>query len=435
MNRISRFSYAVGVICFSIILLFIIGINRIPFHPDETSLLYQSRDLEKLFTEPSSLVWVSERTGELDQSYRLLNPPLPKYIIGIGRILSGYTSESVGVDWDWSASWEENVNSSALPDPELLLGSRLAITAVLAFSMIPLGLIAKRLSGRGLVIVTLLIFGLHSLVLLHGRRAMSEGPLIFGISLAILGILEAEKRPWLAGIGTAIAASSKLSAVALFPVALFSIVWRKKDDDPGGKMRLRGVLFFSIAAVLVTLMLNPVLWSNPLAGVGRIWNSRLDFVERQTQTLRAVSPNQILETPSERIGSMLIMLFFRKPQTSEVANYVEQTDPEEAAYLGNSMNTLISGIVGGSVALLLTFSGIGLSLNQLRRAEWRKQREIILLIIGTFAQAVSILMANSIPFQRYYIPLVPFIILWMGLGISGLYDALKKAARSQSGSS
>jgi 4-amino-4-deoxy-L-arabinose transferase-like glycosyltransferase len=423
------------VLCFSIILLFIIGIDRIPFHPDETSLLYQSRDLEKLFTEPSSLVWVSERTGELDQSYRLLNPPLPKYIIGIGRILSGYSSESVGVDWDWSASWEENVNSSALPDPELLLGSRLAITAVLAFSMFPLGLIAKRLSGRGLVIVTLLIFGLHSLVLLHGRRAMSEGPLIFGISLAILGILEAEKRPWLAGIGTAIAASSKLSAVALFPVALFSIVWRKKDDDPGGKMRLRGVLFFSIAAVLVTLMLNPVLWSNPLAGVGRIWNSRLDFVERQTQTLRAVSPNQILETPSERIGSMLIMLFFRKPQTSEVANYVEQTDPEEAAYLGNSMNTFISGIVGGSVALLLTVSGIGLSLNQLRRAEWRKQREIILLIIGTFAQAVSILMANSIPFQRYYIPLVPFIILWMGLGISGLYDALKKAARSQSGSS
>jgi 4-amino-4-deoxy-L-arabinose transferase-like glycosyltransferase len=423
------------VLCFSIILLFIIGIDRIPFHPDETSLLYQSRDLEKLFTEPSSLVWVSERTGELDQSYRLLNPPLPKYIIGIGRILSGYSSESVGVDWDWSASWEENVNSSALPDPELLLGSRLAITAVLAFSMFPLGLIAKRLSGRGLVIVTLLIFGLHSLVLLHGRRAMSEGPLIFGISLAILGILEAEKRPWLAGIGTAIAASSKLSAVALFPVALFSIVWRKKDDDPGGKMRLRGVLFFSIAAVLVTLMLNPVLWSNPLAGVGRIWNSRLDFVERQTQTLRAVSPNQILETPSERIGSMLIMLFFRKPQTSEVANYVEQTNPEEAAYLGNSMNTFISGIVGGSVALLLTVSGIGLSLNQLRRAEWRKQREIILLIIGTFAQAVSILMANSIPFQRYYIPLVPFIILWMGLGISGLYDALKKAARSQSGSS
>ncbi len=389
----------------------------------------------KLFTEPSSLVWVSERTGELDQSYRLLNPPLPKYIIGIGRILSGYSSESVGVDWDWSASWEENVNSSALPDPELLLGSRLAITAVLAFSMFPLGLIAKRLSGRGLVIVTLLIFGLHSLVLLHGRRAMSEGPLIFGISLAILGILEAEKRPWVAGIGTAIAASSKLSAVALFPVALFSIVWRKKDDDPGGKMRLRGVLFFSIAAVLVTLMLNPVLWSNPLAGVGRIWNSRLDFVERQTQTLRAVSPNQILETPSERIGSMLIMLFFRKPQTSEVANYVEQTNPEEAAYLGNSMNTFISGIVGGSVALLLTFSGIGLSLNQLRRAEWRKQREIILLIIGTFAQAVSILMANSIPFQRYYIPLVPFIILWMGLGISGLYDALKKAARLRSGSS
>jgi hypothetical protein len=264
---------------------------------------------------------------------------------------------------------------------------------------------------------------------------MSEGPLIFGIYLAILGILEAEKRPWLAGIGMAIAASSKLSAVALLPVALFSIVWRKKDDDPGGKMRLRGLLLFSIVVVLVTLMLNPVLWSNPLAGVSGIWSSRVEFAIRQTQTLRAVSPDQVLETPSDRISSMLIMLFFRNPQTSEVANYVEQTNPEELAYLGNSLNKLISGNVGGSVAFMLTSTGIGLSLNQLRRAEWKKQRVIMLLIIATLAQAVSILMANAIPFQRYYIPLVPFIILWMGLGISGLYDALKKAARLRSGSS
>jgi len=33
------------------------GISLIPFHPDETSLLYQSRDFEILLSDPASLIW------------------------------------------------------------------------------------------------------------------------------------------------------------------------------------------------------------------------------------------------------------------------------------------------------------------------------------------------------------------------------------------
>jgi 4-amino-4-deoxy-L-arabinose transferase-like glycosyltransferase len=433
VRQISPSGKVIALLSLIIILLFFYGVNSVPFHPDESSLLYQSQDLEKLFTNPSSLVWDSDRTGELDQTYRLLNPPIPKYIVGLGRILAGYDSESVSVDWNWSTSWEENVASSALPDPNLLLGSRITTTAALLCSLIPLILIARRLSGNSLAIITILIFGIYSIILLHGRRAMSEGPLIFGTSLAILGILEAEKHPWLTGLGTALAASSKLSAAALLPVGLIAILWRRKNSKPSNRVRLRDLMIFSLVVIIVTLILNPVLWSNPLAGIGHIWNSRVDFSIRQTETIRAVSPEQVLETPIQRIIGMMVMMFFRGPQTSEVANYIEQTRSDEESYLSNPFNTVISGSISGGIAFLVTSFGVGFSVFQLKGAAWKKQREIILLLIGTAGQAAAILLANSIPFQRYYVPLVPFTILWMSLGFLNFPRVIKKAAQYMDG--
>ena len=411
------------------------GLEKIPFHPDESSVLFQSRDLEKIISDPLSMVWSADRIGEIDQTYRLLNPPLPKYIIGLGRVLAGYSSNDVDNDWNWSGTWDENVASSALPEPKLLLSSRIATTIVMLFSMVPLAITARKISGDRLLIVVLVIFGLHSLALLHGRRAMSEGPLIFGISLAILGILEAEERPWLAGLGTAIAASSKLSAAVLFPVAVIAIIWRRKSQDKDGKLRLRGLLVFCAVAIIVSLLLNPVLWSNPISSIGGIWNSRVEFATQQTETLRGISPELVLETPSQRISAMIAMLFVRRPQTSEVANYVQQLNLGEQSYLSNPINTLFSGFVGGGLALFVSIFGISHSLFRVYKGEWKRKREILLLLIGTVLQASAIFLANTIPFQRYYIPLLPFTILWMGLGISSLLNLIVKAAQTMGGSS
>jgi hypothetical protein len=434
LRHLSRSDWAIALISILIVLYNFIGITSMPFHPDESSMLHQSQDLEKLFADPSMLVWVSERTGETDQTYRLLNPPIPKYIIGLGRLLAGFDSSSVDVDWNWSATWEENEKSSALPDPSLLLGSRVATTAVLVGSLIPLIIIARKLGGNRLAIITILAFAFHSLSLLHGRRAMSEGPLIFGTSLALLGILEADKRPWLTAVGTAIAASSKLSTVVLVPVGILAILWQRKGNQPGGKFPSRDMFIFSTVVILITFLLNPILWSNPFAGIGGIWNSRVDFSIRQRETIQAVSPEQILETPTQRIAGMVGLFFFRTPQTSEVANYQEQTGPDEEAYLRNPLNTLFSGPIGGGIAFTLAILGVVASAFQLRELDWRRRRLIFLLLIGTGVQAGALLVANAIPFQRYYIPLLPFVILWMGLGLLHIPNAIKKAAQYMSGS-
>ena len=433
MKKLNRLEVALTIITLFFIVFLLSGVESVPFHPDESSLLYQSRDLEALFNNPSSLVWSPDRSGELDQTYRLLNPPIPKYILGLGRMLAGFDSEDVNVDWNWSASWEENVAASALPDPNLLHGARIASTVVLLGSLLPLTAISRKLAGNKLAIITVLLFGINSLVLLHGRRAMAEGSLIFGTSLAILGLLEAGERPWLTGVGVAVALSSKLSAGALLPIGLIAVLWpgEKSKEDLGPRIR-RGITY-SIVVILITLILNPILWANPVGGISRIWNSRVDFAERQKEIIESFSPGQLLETPTQRFAGMLVMLYIRPPQTSEVANYIEQTESDEEAYLAHPLNTLTSGIIVGSLTMLLTTIGIGSASLELIGSDAEKKRKVALLILGTFGQVIAILAVNAIPFQRYYLPLLPFILIWMAIALRAVPTGIKKAAQKMGG--
>ena len=100
------------------------GLDRIPFHPDETSLLYQSRDLEFWLLSPATMAWEEQRMEDQDQTYRLLNPSFPKYVLGAGRLLAGFDASSVATDWDWTLSFESNQERGAYPPTGLLRGAR-----------------------------------------------------------------------------------------------------------------------------------------------------------------------------------------------------------------------------------------------------------------------------------------------------------------------
>jgi hypothetical protein len=46
------------------------------------------------------------------------------------------------------------------------------------------------------------------------------------------------------------------------------------------------------------------------------------------------------------------------------------------------------------------------------------------LAVAGMAEALALLWANPLPFQRYYLPLIPFVTLWGAFGASGLAKAL-----------
>ena len=101
------------------------GVPGVPFHPDESTYLYMSRDFDSLFRQgdPAAVTWRAANQPQDVIRYRLLDGALAHYLPGLGRLLGGY-SLALPHDWDWSASWAGNATLGALPDAGLLNAAR-----------------------------------------------------------------------------------------------------------------------------------------------------------------------------------------------------------------------------------------------------------------------------------------------------------------------
>lgn len=410
-------------------LIYLLGAASVPFHPDESSLLYQSRDLETWLTHPLDLAWRPGGAPGDPQEYRALNSPLPKYILGIGRRLAGFGPEAVSVDWNWTLDWAANVSAGAMPDPRLLLGARLASTLLIAFSLFFIYRAGLAVSGQGTALLAVVLAGTNALVLLHTRRAMAEGTLFMAVSFALWGITVAGKRPWLAGAGSALAFAAKQSAAPLALVGLAASMWPRSGD--GGALRWRQGLRFVAAGAALTAVLQPFFWTHPLGAARAMLDARRTLLASQIETMHTVAPGRVLESPAERTAAMLGELFIIPPQLSEAGNYLKETAPQDQAYMDNPFHRLLRGFVAGGLMLGLTLLGLLLSLWPGAIDSHEKRWARRWLAVAGIAEALALLWANPLPFQRYYLPLIPFVTLWGAFGASGLASALLLVRRSR----
>jgi len=403
-------------------LIHVLGTASVPFHPDESSLLYQSRDLEIWLTHPLDLAWRPGGPPGDPAGYRALNAPLPKYVLGIGRRLAGFGPEAVSVDWDWTLDWGANVKAGAMPDPRLLLGARLASSALIALSLLFIYKAGLEISGRGTALLAVFLAGTNALVLLHARRAMAEGTLFLAVSFALWGITVAGRRPWLAGVGSALAFAAKQSAAPLALIGVVAAVWPQPGE--GARIRWKQGLRFLLAGAALTVVLQPFFWAHPLGAARAMLDARRALLTSQIETLHAVAPGRVLESPAERTAAMLGELFIIPPQLSEAGNYLQQTASQDHAYLGNPFHRLLRGFVAGGLMLGLTLLGLLLSLWPASGDIREKRVARRWLAVAGMAEALALLWANPLPFQRYYLPLIPFVTLWGAFGASGLAKAL-----------
>lgn len=399
-------------------LFYFAGVMRPPFHPDETSWLFQSRDLEALLTHPAELAWQTGDPPTLEGTYRALNAPVAKYLLGIGRRLAGFEDSAVAADWDWTATWQANVERGALPSASLLLAARLASACLFPLSLALMYLSGNRMHGRWTGLAAVLLFGTHALVLLHTRRAMAEGALTFAVALAIFGILEGDRRPWLAGLGYALALWSKQSTGVLLPAALIAVVWSRDAVHPW-RRAMRNLAVFLAVAGLATWILNPFLWRSPIQAAGAMLEARRAFVREQSSALAAMQPGMVVEGPGLRLAVMLDQLFLAQPQMAESGNYAAATQAAAAAYMANPLHRLMRGLLAGGLLLALTIVGMGLALARVCRGSAHR-RDLLLLALATLLQTIGLWAAVPLPYQRYVMPLVPFACLWAAYGATAL---------------
>ncbi|MFN3309147.1 MAG: hypothetical protein ACK44E_08055, partial [Anaerolineales bacterium] len=190
------------------------------------------------------------------------------------------------------------------------------------------------------------------------------------------------------------------------------------------RRRLQQALFFGMLFALVTLALNPVLWSNPWRSALAAWQERNSLVQEQVAAIRQVNPELVWESYPQRVLGTIAHLYFTKPATADLKNYLAQTQAAEQAYFNNPIHSLFRSLWGGTLWLFLSLFGLAMAALQARRQALPQPRLVWLLILATALQVVGQVVFIPIPFQRYVLPLIPFQCLWSAKGIEGFIQMM-----------
>lgn len=383
------------------------SILKVPFHPDEATQIYMSEDLELIFNNTSELFFQKNPSEPLKQNYRLLDAPITRYLIGTFRVLFDYEPIS---DWDWSQSWQEN--NQSLPENNLLLVSRVSVAIFFPLSIILFFLILKDLFGSNFWLIGLgtILFSLNSLLLLHTRRAMAESPMIFFMLLSLLILIKIPKKfLFLSSIPISLAINAKQLLIFLVPVAIlliFYLYWKQK------KLIIPQVFLFLTILVGFFILLNPISWKNPTTTIIKMIERRSELSTNQISTIQSVTPDFVTDSFPAKLAAYIGQVFILEPIPQEVSNYDQELKNSIDEYFKNPFHKgILRNLIIGSLFLLITIFGVIKSIS----SDFNHQK--LILISGFLFFTVEILFSLILPFQRYYLPAIPFSIIFTLIGL------------------
>jgi hypothetical protein len=389
------------------------GVSTVPFHPDESSYLFMSSELKTVLTNPSSMYWIARITSEdagKRQWLRLLDPPLAHIAAELGRSAAGLPP--LPRDWDWGETWDYNQRAGVVPSAELLQAGRMAVAALFPFSLAFFFFAARRAAGPFTAWAAVILMAANALLLLHTRRVMAEGILIFAIAFFLWTLLAAHKHPWLAAIPAALAFLAKQSLAPLALVGLLGVLWPAQPGRGWGVRARQALLFVVIYAALI-FAFYPIAWRQPLRVLADMAEKRQYLAEIQLDKYG----NAAISSLGERAAAMARQVYFAAPTFYEDPKYKDVTRASEAAYLANPLHALLRSAPGGGLLLALTLVGMACFGWQVRRRPSPAQRAPALLWITFLLQAVALLAAVPLEWQRYYLPLIPLVCFWAAAGL------------------
>ena len=397
------------------------GVALTPFHGDESMQIHSSIDYVTAFIERDP--WQLSVTEQEDRSHavtrRLLQGSVNPWAIGLAWQLAGFSFADLppAPGWDWGRDYDANIALNLRPTQDKLLLSRLSSALMFAASIPVLFGIAWCFGGRLVAFLASGLYALHPALLLNGRRAMMEGPLLlFGLLTIFCALLllqrglNARRRWWLAlALAGGLALASKHSGI-LFLGGALGWLWLtaalRRDRRQLLAVTLR-IALTGLLALAVFVALSPALWSNPPERLQRLLETRDEILRVQVKNWQ---PGGLGMSAGERINQILTQPFLRPPQFYEVAGWSEYEviTAEIDAYLASPLAGLRPGGLVGGVLTLLLVGGLALTL--------RRRRRFGLLVWLLLTLAVMLL--NPLPWQRYYLPLLPITSLLAALAMA-----------------
>ena len=391
-------------------IFFFKGIISVPFHPDESTQIFMSADFDTIVTGNVKVLFYNDKDPDNPlQKYRLLDSPITRYTIGLGRYLT--QSPTLEIDWNWAGSWEEN--SSALPNRKLLNISRLSIAIFLPVTILLYYVLTKKIFGFPLSALSTILLMTNSIILLHTRRAMAESGLLFFLVISLLALIKLpNKYLFLSAVPIALGLNTKQSLLPLLIVGFVFIAYKAKSNIKSMVLQLS---LFILLIVSIFYILNPVIWEKPLATFSAMLSKRSQLTANQMASIAIDSPTFVLNNPIERFIGIFGQLFVVKPAIQDIANYDSSLQNTIIEY---NQNKLHSGF-GRNIfmgAIIFIFFCIGAI------SEYKNQDPLKILVFSVMILfIIEILFFFPIPFQRYYILLFPFSIIYASSGIIKSY--------------
>ncbi len=267
---------------------------------------------ESRWISTSRYFWITFVDGDLlgpawQPNYLVLtHPPVARYVIGLGLALQGWSPDELNGRYDTDRSRDFNRQAGNIPGRDLLDAARRVVLVFALAATLLLYPIGRSLAGPLAGAVAVLLALAHPLLATLWTRALAESVLAFFSLLAIwLAIRLAafvggnRSRFGLAlglGLSAGLATATKLSGALVGAGLVFYVVarqavrwWHDRTWAGFGPWVDAGM-----AAVLVFVAVNPLLYPNPAMRTVMLFEHRREEMQQQALgTPRLAIPDDV----------------------------------------------------------------------------------------------------------------------------------------------
>jgi hypothetical protein len=451
------------------------GVPVTPFHGDEAMQITMSADYDTAFLQGNPAALTVSPPYPLDSPawLRLINGSVNRYLIGLVWHAGGYPASDLPTIWQWPLSYDENIAQGHRPPEGLLTLARWPSALLLVASVGVMFALGWRVGGFPAALLASGVYALHPVILINGRRAMQEGALLcFGLLCICLAMHIAQRLTergrvapaWWMGLalGAGLTLASKHSGIVFVAAAfgwvglaiirqilftaerqrgraaegqssgqLLQVPKRGAEDIPSSFVESKCHLIFLhrfaaalllccfalTSSLVIFIALSPALWNDPPARLRDLLTERAALLE--SQVIAAGGPTPF----TARLSGILTQPFLQPAEIYEAGFWANSAAflAEVGAYQASPWRG-IGGLLPGLALSALMLLGLGVLLRRLIVAD-RTQRVMSAgLLVWLLVSLVSLLV-NPLPWQRYYLPLVPVAILLAAVGAGWLTEA------------
>lgn len=438
------------VILLALAIYVAIGRDDAPFHGDESSHIYISRDYFYLVHDHnlSRIAYDPTLTNSQEQWERLMTGSVHRMAIGLALDLAGLKVSDLNQDWNWDHPVSWNVAGN-MPGARALEAGRTSSVVLTILSIVAVWGIALRVTPNRIMVWTAtLVYGTTPMVLLDGRRAMMEGALLLSLALvglaALIVIRQQARDNWsrvgwayaLLGITAGLALASKPNSAftvgVMFLVVALAPAWDglhiNPQMHPAWRLpRFRRMLIGAWALAVATfLLLTPAWWPNVMGVLIRVTTDRVNLIQKQEGEHGAYGGW------GDRAEGLVKQAFYGGPSYYESPLWKNeplvqrQIKEYEADHLAGRMGGPVWGILLGAAFVV----GNAVLLRSARRNAVAR-----LALLWFWVNALGLFLTNPLPWARYYLVFQIPLALCVGIGVWWTTSRMAEPFRMETGRS